>query len=108
MIAFFSQLALNHHLRRDAGMVRSRLPQHILAAHPLKPDQQILQRVVQRVAHMQHAGDVWRRNDDGIGLRRGIAGWLEASGLFPCLVQARFGFGGIKSLVEHRFRRIPV
>ena len=30
------QLALDHHLRGDAGMVHARLPQHVLAAHALE------------------------------------------------------------------------
>ncbi len=58
------KLALDHHLRGDAGMVHARLPQHVLAAHALEADQNVLQRVVERVAHMQRAGDVRRRNDD--------------------------------------------
>ena len=30
------QLALDHHLGGDAGVVRARLPQHVLAAHALE------------------------------------------------------------------------
>ena len=59
------QLALDHHLGGDAGVVHARLPQHVLAAHALEADENVLQRVVERVAHMQRAGDVGRRNDDG-------------------------------------------
>ena len=58
------QLALDHHLRGDAGMVHARLPQHVLAAHALEADQDVLQRVVERMAHMQRAGDIGRRDDD--------------------------------------------
>ena len=32
----FGQLALDDHLRGDAGMVHARLPQHVLAAHALE------------------------------------------------------------------------
>ena len=49
----FHQLALDHHLRGDAGMVGARLPEHVLAAHALEAAQNVLQRVVERVAHMQ-------------------------------------------------------
>ena len=47
------QLALDHHLRGDAGMVGARLPQHVPAAHALEAAQDVLQRVVERMAHMQ-------------------------------------------------------
>ncbi len=47
------QLPLDHHLRGDAGMVGARLPQHVLAAHALETAQDVLQRVVERMAHMQ-------------------------------------------------------
>ena len=30
------ELALDHHLRGDAGMIGARLPQHVLAAHALE------------------------------------------------------------------------
>ena len=66
------QLALDHHLRGDAGMVHARLPQHVLAAHALEADQDVLQRVVERMAHMQRAGDVGRRDDDGERLGAGL------------------------------------
>ena len=82
-------------------MVRARLPQHVLATHPLKAHEHVLQRIVQRMAHVQHAGDIRRRDDDGIGLRAGIAGRLETARRLPGLVDAGFGFGRVKSLVEH-------
>ncbi len=46
------QLALDDHLRRDAGMVGARLPQHVLAAHALEADQDVLDGVVERVPDM--------------------------------------------------------
>ena len=60
-------LPLDHHLGRDAGMVGAGLPQHVAAAHALEAAQHVLQRVVERVPHVQRAGDVGRRNDDAIG-----------------------------------------
>src|SRR5205085_8086871 len=47
------QLALYHHLRRDAGVIGAGLPKHVLAAHALEAADNILQRVVERMAHMQ-------------------------------------------------------
>ena len=64
------ELALDHHLRGDAGMVGAGLPQHVAPAHALEADQDVLQRVVERVAHVQGAGDVGRRNDEAVGLSR--------------------------------------
>src|SRR5690606_26571073 len=43
---FFRKLTLNHHLSRNAGMVHAWLPQHVLAAHALEADHDVLQRVV--------------------------------------------------------------
>ena len=65
------ELALDDHLRGDAGVIGARLPQHVLALHAVIAHENILQRIVERMAHMQAAGDVRRRNDDGIG--RGVA-----------------------------------
>ena len=61
-------LALDHHLGGDAGMVGARLPEHVAAAHALEADQDVLERVVERVAHVERAGDVRRRDDDRVGL----------------------------------------
>ena len=62
------QLPLHHHLRGDARMVHTRLPEHVLAAHALEADQDILDRVVERVAHVQRTGDVGRRDHDRVGI----------------------------------------
>ncbi|MER8595675.1 hypothetical protein NKH33_29700 [Mesorhizobium sp. M1182] len=44
------KLALDHHLRGDAGVIHAGLPQHVLAAHALEAHQNVLQRVVERMA----------------------------------------------------------
>ena len=62
------QLPLDHHLGGDAGMVGAGLPQHVAAAHPLEAAEDVLQGVVERVAHMQRARHVRRRDHDGEGL----------------------------------------
>ena len=63
-VAGLGQLALDHHLGGDAGVVGAGQPQRRLAAHALEADQHVLQGVVQRVADVQRAGDVRRRDDD--------------------------------------------
>jgi hypothetical protein len=69
MDALGRQLALHDHLRGDARMVHAGLPENVLAAHALEADHDVLQRVVERMAHVQRAGYVGRRDDDGECLR---------------------------------------
>jgi hypothetical protein len=45
-------LALHHHLGGDAGVVRAGLPQHVAPAHALEAAENVLQGVVERVAHV--------------------------------------------------------
>ena len=72
---FFQQPPLDHGLRGDAGMIGARHPQRVVALHPPPADENILQRVVQRMPQVQRAGHVRRRNDDRIrlALRVGLA-----------------------------------
>src|SRR3546814_4171352 len=88
--ALLRQLGLDHHLSGDAGVVGARLPQHVAALHALVAAEDVLDRVVQRMAHVQAARHVGRREYDGEGrlglveLRReGVRG-LPA-GLLPVL-----------------------
>ena len=67
--AFGIELPLDHQLGGDAGMVGTRLPQRIAALHAAPADQDVLQRHRQGVTHMQGAGDVRRRDHDGVGHR---------------------------------------
>lgn len=69
----FGKLALDDHLRRDARMVRARLPQHVLATHTLEADQDVLQRIVERMPDVERTGHVRRRDNDGKGLAPGRA-----------------------------------
>ena len=97
------QLPLDHHLGRDAGVIGAGLPQHVAAAHPLEAAENVLQRVVQRVPHMQRARHVRRRDHDGE--RRcvpplGAAG-LERAALLPDPGHAAFDIGGLVVLLDH-------
>ena len=59
----------------DARMVGAQDPARRIAAHARVADIGVLDRVVERVPHMQHARDVWRRDDDravALALRAGI------------------------------------
>ena len=97
------QLPLDHHLRGDAGMVGAGLPQHVAAAHALEAAQHVLQRVVERMPHMQRARHVRRRDHDGEGLCAtplGTAG-LEGAGVLPDQGHAAFDVGGLVVLLDH-------
>ena len=88
--ALLGQLTLYHHLRCDAGMVLTRLPQRVVTAHTVEPDQQILKRESQGMTHMQAAGHIWRRHHDyiGVGVGRRITGKIAA--VFPAFVPVCF------------------
>ena len=98
------QLSLHHHLGGDAGMIGSGLPQHVAPAHALEADEHVLQRVVERVPHMQRAGHVGRRNDDGEGT--GAFTIRAAGGKCPLLLPEAVGRaldrGRLIGLVKHR------
>ena len=98
------QLPLDHHLGGDAGVIHPRLPQHVAAAHALEAGENVLQRVVERVTHMQRAGHVGRRDDDGEGTRALAAGLAcgKRSGLLPEAVGRPLDGRGLIGLVEHR------
>ena len=93
------ELALDHHLGRDAGMVGADHPERVLALQPGMADQHILQGVVEGVADMEAAGDVRRRNDDRIGLGIGPLG-TEQTLVLPIAIPARLDRGGVESLVD--------
>ncbi len=65
--AFFSQLALDHHLRGDAGVVGARHPQRASAAHAPPAGENVHLGLVEHVAHVQPAGDVGRRQQNRKG-----------------------------------------
>ena len=99
------QLPLDKALRRDAGMIRAWLPQHIAPAHAVKPRQHILQRVVQRMPHVKRARDVRRRDHDSKGLCFRVflkrASGAESLRLIPALRDARFDGGVVVSFFKH-------
>ena len=99
--AFAREQALDHELRRDARMVGAGLPQRVPALHAPPADQRVLQGEGERVAHMQAAGHVRRRDHDGErgGVRVRIGG--ERAGFFPLRVEAALDLGGREILVQH-------
>ena len=85
-----TQLLLNLDLGGDTGVIRAGKPQGLVALHALEAGQDVLQRTVQRVAHVQLAGDVGGRHDDGKRLLVRVRLRLEAVAVHPKLVDAGF------------------
>ena len=72
LLLFLEQPLLDDGLGGDAGVVGAGHPEDVVALHPPPADQDVLQRVVERVAQVQRAGDVRRRDHDAVG--RPVAG----------------------------------
>src|SRR6185312_17228883 len=66
------QLALDDVLGGDARVVHAWQPQRAVALHAAAADEDVAQRVVQRVADVQDAGYVRRREHDRVARRAGI------------------------------------
>ena len=95
------KLALDHHLRRDPGMVHARLPERVAAALAAVAGQYVLQRVVERMAHVEAAGDVGRRHHHAPGLSpAGASG--ESAAALPEIVETALELGRPIGLVQHR------
>ena len=86
-LAILRHLALGHHLRGDPCVVGAGLPQRVIPFHPVPAHQNILQRVVEGMAHVQAAGDIRRRDHNGKGRmpRLGIGPGGKGLGVQPKL-----------------------
>ena len=87
------ELLLDDVLGRDAGVVVARLPERVEAAHPVPADQDVLERAVQGMAHVQRTGHVRRRHADDERLVAALAGagpveTLGLPGPLPALLDA--------------------
>jgi hypothetical protein len=83
------QLALEDDMDGDPAVVGARQPQRVVAIHPLVADEDVLQRVVERVPPVQRAGDVGRRDDDAVRLLRRRRVGVEEPARLPLAVPAR-------------------
>src|SRR5262249_26594797 len=99
------QLALHHHLGRDAGVVHAGLPQGVEALHPLPADEDVLKSVVEGVTDVEGPGYVGGRNDDAVWatLRKGVG--PEVTPGLPQLVPAVLDQPWIVSIGERRWSR---
>ena len=98
--AFGLQMFDHHAFGGDAGVIGAGLPQGVATLHAPPADQGVLQRVVEGMPHVQHAGDIGRRDGDGV---RRLAGafarsGLETPGVLPAAIDLAFdGGGGVTS-----------
>ena len=108
--------ALDLRLRGDAGVVGAQDPLRPLAAHAVVADQRVLDRAVERVPHVQRAGDVRRRDRDRVVLgRRSLRFRVEPAGVQPAGEDAFFALTRViarailepHSAVESRRPRSP-
>jgi len=89
------QAALDDGLGGDARVVGARHPKRLVALHPLLPDQNVLERVIEGVAQVECTGHVRWRDDDRVGLPVGTRLAVEVALLLPEGVPAPLGRAGI-------------
>ena len=79
-------------------MVGAGQPQGLVAAHALIADNGILQGIVQCVAHMQLAGDIWRGDNYAVGVLIGVRLGVEIAVFLPLFIQTAFHYGMVIGL----------
>src|SRR5436190_9976672 len=84
------QLLLDHRLGGDPGVVGAEDPERVPPPHPVEAGQRVLDRAVERVPHVEGAGDVRRRDRDRVVLagRTGRLG-VEVAALEPAVEDPR-------------------
>ena len=68
-------------------MVCARLPQCFIPLHTFKADQDILHGIIQGMAHMQLAGYVRRRHNDGEWFLVRVYFGMKIAAVYPFLIQ---------------------
>ena len=88
--SFLLELALHDVLGRDPGVIRARYPHRVPALHSLESDEDVLDRVVQPVTHMQGSRDIRRRDRDHVRIFRIGCLDMERASIEPPFIQRRF------------------
>ena len=101
------ELVCHLHLCGDGSVVCSRDPQGIVSLHPLIADQDILQCVVQGVAHMQLSCDVRGRHDSCKGFSAPVYLSVEVFVLTPLVIQFRFNLFWIIGFLQILAHGLP-
>ncbi len=94
------QLAFDHDLRGDAGMVGARHPQRVVPAHAVPAGQRVHDGLVERVAHVQRARHVGRRQLDAERRQRRVQRGREQAGGVPDRGPAGLDGSGFEGLGE--------
>ena len=97
--ALLLELFVDLGLGGDAGVVRAHDPAGAVAAHAGIADVGVLDGVIEGVAHVEHAGDVGGRDDDGAVALAGLAlAALVVAALEPLVEHALLGRPGLVGL----------
>ena len=97
-LAFLGEGAFHHILGGDARVVGTGQPEHLLALLAGVAAEHVDERVVQGVADVQRARDVWRRDDNGERFARAVGVGSEGLVLFPILTPVVFHGMGLVAL----------
>ena len=95
------------HLGRDRGVVGPGNPQRLVSLHPSPADQDILQGLVEGVAHVQLPCNIGRRNHDRERLLVRLHVSVERSGLLPFLIPFLFNTARIICACKLQFSLPP-
>ena len=87
---FFGQLLFDFDLGCNTGVVRAGDPGNVIAFHAFEADEDILQGIVQGVAHVELTRDVRRRHDDAERFFARIRVLMEVAILFPKIIPGHF------------------
>ena len=98
------ELTLDDDLCRDAGVIRSSLPEGVIAVHAVVSGQGIHDGDLECVTHVQTAGDIRRRDHDAVGIA--LATRFEIAVFLPGLVPGLLYLLWIVGLV-HKSLEIP-
>ena len=102
-VLVLAQLLLHFDLRGNARMVGAGHPQRAEALHPLVADEDVLERLVECVSHMELARDVRRGNDDRERRLAVVHIGGEIALVAPILIDSVFKFARGIGLCEFAF-----
>ena len=96
--AFFGKLAHQHGFGRDRGVILTRQPRRVFAAHAMIAREHVHRRVGRTVAEMRGTGDVRRRHRDDERRPSGVDLGMKHAGFQIAREEARLDVGGIVGL----------
>ena len=102
---FRSQLFLHLDLCGNARMIRAGDPDYIVSFHSLKANENILQRIIQRMPHMKLPRYVRRRHDNTVRFAGCVGLFMKITLLLPKFIPLRFNLSGI---ILFQFFLIPL